>query len=1053
MDGSRPKGNEVRGIEESQVPQHFAKAPGPSKARREIERLTRISELHMAADNSVAALECLDRAAALAADIPNSPALVADLKARTSDCLRKRGDLGAALDQISDALTNLPVEGEPLLRGRILSREGAIRAGLGDYKSAREVCEQAYELLRASDEHVEIGMLELTLGTIHVRCGRMRDSQECFESALFTFRRIDHREGIARALNNLGLLLKNGPRWADARDYLKRALSVSEDAGNYARVASHCGNLGILYTKLCDWDQAEGHLTRGISIHKEVGNTFALAKALLARGHLHRRRGQREMAAARYAEARKLCQDHAYGREMVLCWEADGDLLIDGNRLDEAIESLERGLALAIHVAPDGDLVPELNRRLAAIALNKGDYRRARRLAARAIRGARRVNDIAEAGAALRVLGEALSRSGLGAPAKRALRRAVEVLGQTPERYEFALAQAALARHLAGSTEQSQASPPREKRHEAIELLQHAWGFFTSVELSERAAEVLTDLARVRVAFGDLDGALRDIARGHALAEQAGRGDLLDRLERIRESLEARSAEAALLTSPEVEIIRDWTRLSTEGGATHGWLQSMLNFVTDRLESDAGFLATPTEAGELEIIAGIGEGGRQGAGIAAVVAGHLNGGGVILGTDLAHDPRFAAHARGILADIRSFAVLALNLPEGRGLLYLDRRAADREPYGRADLRVLSILSGLLSLGLVQVRREQALELERSAAIQTNRKGPFTAYITADPNLLQTFGQLERVGGANASILTLGETGTGKGLLAECIHRASAHRLGPFVSINCAAIPESLLESELFGHVQGCFTGAYRDKRGLFEEATGGTLFLDEISRASLGVQAKLLHVLDTHEIRAVGATRGREVDVRIVCASNVDMQEAIRRGEFLEDLFYRLSDFTVQLPPLRERKGDIPLLLEHFFEKACAEMDRRPRGLVKEVKSLLLDHEWRGNIRELIQVVRRLVALAEDGELISADLLPREVRVAAQIEVGTVPGQPLPRAATGANGDGLRGHVLALEHQLISSALEAHGWNRSKVARELSISYPSLLAKIKLFGLKPPTRA
>jgi len=1036
-------------------PHITADRPAHGATLQEIDRLVRVSELHLAADNVVAALECLDRAEALGKETPAGPQVVAELKYRISDCLRRRGDLSGALERITESKTILADGGDPLLRGRILSREGAIHAGLGDYDTALVCCQEAYELLRQSDEHVEFGMLQLTLGTIHVRAGRVRESQECFESALFTFRRINHREGIARALNNLGLLLKNGPRWADGRDYLKRALAVSEDAGNYARIATHCANLGILFTKLCEWEPAEQHLARSVSIHKEVGNSFSLAKALLAHAMLHRRRGQRELAASCVAAARELCQEHGYGRELVLCWEAEGDLLMDGGRLREAAESLRHGLELAVHVAPGGDLVPELQRRLATVALRENKLGEACHLAARAIRGARAVRDNAEAGAATRVLGQALSLKGSDRAAEQALTKAVEMLGQTPERLEQALANMALARHLAknGVTRGFKGGPDRHKL--AVDLLQRAWGFFVSANLPDQAAEALTDLAEVRLIFSDLEGALRDIARAHAMAEKVGRADLLGRLEKTRAALESRSAETALLSVPEVTIIQEWTRLSGEGGGVSAWIQKMLTFVVDRLESSSAVLAAPTAARRMKIVGRMGVEADEARALLRIVMPHLAGTGITLGADPHNDPRFAKHVATEMAAICSFAALKIALPAGFAVLYLDRREPRERPYGRSDLRLLSVLSGLLGLGLIQVRRERALARQGAENRSVHAEGPFARYITADPGLLQTFRHLERVGDSTASILILGETGTGKGLLAECIHRASARRDGPLVSVNCAAIPETLLESELFGHVQGSFTGAYKDKRGLFEEAHGGTLFLDEISRTSRAVQAKLLHALDHHEIRPVGAVRGRDVDVRVICASNVDMQAAIRAGEFLEDLFYRLSDFALTLSPLRKRRGDIPLLLDHFFELACREMDRHPRGFNRDVKERLLDHHWRGNIRELIQVVRRLVALCEDGELATVDLLPAELRAAASAGlpaatahvVGSVDRIPDEEQASN-----LRGQVLTLERRLIREALDRHEWNRSAAARELGISYPSLLSKIRLFELNPPPK-
>lgn len=1035
-------GNRNRGSHTSPTPV----PPGSSKSElNEIERLLQIASLHLAADNAVAALECLERAEFVAEQPPTQ---TADIKIRKADCYIKRGDLAAALHEVTEALELLPEEGEPVLRGRALVREGSIRVGLGDYDSALEVCLAARDLLTSTAEHALMGRVGLLLGTVHMRMGDVRASQEQFESALFTYRRIDHRYGIASALNNLGILLKNGPRWPDARDYLMRAIAVSEEAGHYSLLASLNANLGILQTKLCEWDLAEKFLNRAVSIHKEVGNALPLARARLAIGHLHRRRGQPALAAAEYTEARRLCDEHSFGRETVLCFEADADLLLERGKLSAAAEALSRGLELAEGVAPDGDLIPEIERRQATIAIASGDARLGRRLALSAAKAARQVGDEGEAGASLRVLGEALALQGRHASAERVLRGAVNTLERTPERFELALAEAALARQMARSGGRAEGSSRKKIHRRAVDMLQRTWSFFVSIELPERAAEALGDLAEVRVLFGDFDGATRDLARGHALAAKASRSDLAERLEAIRTRLESRSAEAAVLTLPEVDIVRDWGRVFTEGGDVESRLRSMLRFALEKLDSSAALLAAPGSPEAQQIIARVGVGAAQAKSILQTITPHLDAKRITLAVHIDRDPRFADVAAATFRDVKAFAALPLSLPEGQGVVYFDRRDDRREAYGRPDLRVASVLSSLLGLGVIQLRREQDLQERRTAHEEATHKGSFADFITVDGRIRRMFAHLERVGDSTASILILGETGTGKGLLARCVHRSAKRRAGPFVTVNCAAIPETLLESELFGHKQGSFTGAHKDKRGLFDEAQGGTLFLDEISRTGLSIQAKLLHVLDTHEVRAVGANQGHEVDVRVICASNCDLREAIRQGTFLEDLYYRLSDFTVELPPLRTRAGDLVLLLDTFYAKACEEMGRRPRGFAEEVRERLMKHNWRGNVRELMQVVRRLVALCEDGEAISLDLLPADLS-------GDGSGRALasgqtPASGPSAEGGALREQVSRLERQLISEALAANGWNRSKAARHLGISYPNLLAKIKLFGLQPP---
>jgi len=247
------------------------------------------------------------------------------------------------------------------------------------------------------------------------------------------------------------------------------------------------------------------------------------------------------------------------------------------------------------------------------------------------------------------------------------------------------------------------------------------------------------------------------------------------------------------------------------------------------------------------------------------------------------------------------------------------------------------------------------------------------------------------------------------------------------------MPEQLLESELFGHVQGAFTGAVREKVGLFVEANGGTLFLDEVDKTTITLQGKLLHVLDNREVRPVGGNRPTKVDVRVVCATNVNLKTRIARGEFLEDLYYRLNDICFRVPPLRERPEDVPLLVEHYTRRFAGEMGKEIRGVEQDLIATLAGLRWRGNVRELEKVVKRMVVMANETDTLSLRLLPKEL-LRPEDE----------------NGDGpatLRSEVLKVERRLISQALERHNWNKLQAAKELSLSYPTLLQKIKLFRL------
>jgi transcriptional regulator with PAS, ATPase and Fis domain len=258
-----------------------------------------------------------------------------------------------------------------------------------------------------------------------------------------------------------------------------------------------------------------------------------------------------------------------------------------------------------------------------------------------------------------------------------------------------------------------------------------------------------------------------------------------------------------------------------------------------------------------------------------------------------------------------------------------------------------------------------------------------------------------------------------------------------VHVNCAALPEQLLESELFGHVRGAFTGAHADKIGLLHEANGGTVFLDEIGKTSLAMQGKLLQFLDTSTVRRVGSNDSIAVDVRVICASKTNLLEMCQEGKFLEDFYYRINDFPLTVPPLRDRREDIPLLAQHYIEKCAREMDKEIAGATEAFMARLFAYRWPGNVRELEKVIKRAVILANDGDALDV------AHLAPEIGPGT---SRHPDA-----GDGkltLRQRVARIEYDEIVSALRRHAGNKSHAAIQLGISYPSLLSKIKRYNIQ-----
>jgi transcriptional regulator with PAS, ATPase and Fis domain len=300
-------------------------------------------------------------------------------------------------------------------------------------------------------------------------------------------------------------------------------------------------------------------------------------------------------------------------------------------------------------------------------------------------------------------------------------------------------------------------------------------------------------------------------------------------------------------------------------------------------------------------------------------------------------------------------------------------------------------------------------------------------------MLRLFEQISRVAELDSTILLAGETGTGKELVAHAIHDRSPRAGRPFVAINCGALPETLLESELFGHLKGAFTGATTNKKGLFEEADTGTFFLDEISAAPLSIQVKLLRVIEERETRRIGDTRSTSIDVRLIAATNRDLQVEVAAGRFREDLFYRLNVVCLRLPSLRERREDIPILAQHFVQKYAKRFRRPTAAVAPGAMRLLTMHDWPGNVRELENVIERAVALGGREVLESEDLPP---------------GFAILMSAVGAEERAGRRTLDEAEREAILEAVKRCEGNLARAAKELRIGRTTLWRRLKRYGVQ-----
>ena len=518
----------------------------------------------------------------------------------------------------------------------------------------------------------------------------------------------------------------------------------------------------------------------------------------------------------------------------------------------------------------------------------------------------------------------------------------------------------------------------------------------------------------------------------------------------------------------EVSILEHGSQILGSGLEPEELFGQIMAMLRERLGITRAFMALRDEAiDRLRIVAAIGltedEKRRGQYELGEGITGQVVATGQLrVVADIAKEPNFldrtGSRASAVGAQQLSYCCLPIRIGDRVvGALSVTKPFVD-EPTLTADARLLAILTANIAQAIhvsELVKREKESWLAETNLLRENLRSryQFENIIGTSQAMMDVFATIGQVAASRATCLLLGETGTGKELIAKAIHYNSPRRDQPFIRVNCGALSETLLESELFGHVKGSFTGAIRDKMGRFEAADRGTLFLDEVGTLDMQLQVKLLRVLQEREFERVGDHRTIKVDVRVIAATNLDLQDEVRKGTFREDLYYRLNVVQVYLPPLRSRREDIPLLIDHFLDKYNKENDRNLRKLSRELMNTLLRYPWQGNVRELENAVERAVVLAT-GEEFAEELLPMQIRMFAQQGRDKVVTESLESLARKLSEQAIEEHgmrdgeiyslvINEVEKQLITRALERNNGVKTRSADFLGINRNTLNKKVK----------
>lgn len=878
----------------------------------------------------------------------------------------------------------------PML-GKIYSLTGQAQRNLGNHQEALQFSLQALYALRDSRENEEIGRVQLTIGSLFLRQGDFAQALSYFHDSLATYRRIDDRRGIAKAYNNLGVAYKNNCQWDNATSCLRQAMNLDEGS-NYGGFALRLLNLSLIQYRRGEWRGAIEGTDRALRMYRNIGDNLGIARCNLALARIARHRLQWDEAKSYAVEALELATKGESRREIAAAFEELGAWQFDRGSEKKAREFFEKSLAVAKEISERNDHVAEVHRRLAECAIAEGDPERGIEYAKHGLHVAIAIRDKVAVGTALRALSRAHREAG---DAKRAVRFA----GRSAKLMERIGVPFELGRSL---LELATAALLVTDYRSARSSLTRAEAIFRRFHTDTLSCRVLIEFARLKIHSDRLEDAVVCLQKAEGFLEEGRITIERAEVDHLLREIEHSYVEGALSRESNRFLIKATARRANG---------SSLREIAESLDADRVFVFEGV-AGEWMV--------RQTWKIENDDAARIL-------ERREWNWEDGRPARPIVSLSREGSISSLAVPinsEGTAGVYVERAIdSNRGHFDRRDLNFV-----------VALVREWDLKAHK---VQKTSSEHFGRIITQNPKMQEILETLEKLQGMHLTILLQGETGTGKGLFASEISKGNP---GPFVTINCADLSESVLESELFGHVKSAFTGATAGKKGLFETADGGTVFIDEIDKTSRKFQEKLLRVVDRQEFKPVGSVRVKRVDCRIVCASNRNLGEAVKGGEFLADLYYRLKVISLLIPPLRERPEDILLLADHFLRRFAEQFEKPGIRLSEASLSLLAKHNWPGNVRDLQNEMERAVALASPDERIDPEDLSEELHA----RVDETP------MSVDVGERTLAEMVGSLEKRVIDQVLRECVGNKSKTSRVLGLTRKGLRNKIQRYGIQEP---
>ena len=928
-------------------------------------------------------------------------------------------------------------DGDNVQQGFYLSLMADISFLDGEYADALDRALRAARLLAGSPHHRQYGRTLHVLAKAYWAVGDLRTAEGKARDALASYRRSGDASGQVSVLNELAHIAFMRSDFTRATELLDEAVVLSE--GQPAKAAMLSGNVGRVRTLLGEWNRAEQDIRAALDYYRSNGDETSAASALLSLGYLHLRKREFVFADGCFEKAREIIERLGLKRQRVFHRKYAGELALEKGDLHRAKALLTEAYSEAKKLGPESALVTQAGRRLAEVELALDNVDSALKYAHKTLDLAIQIGETAEVGQARRVVAAALAARGEFEEAIRYGREALEITRTVGDPLDIARTELVLAELMVQALSR--------ETDQIAALYDESIRLFRRLDIAFWIAEASYKAGLYACQQGKLSLGLKLLGRGEKIFAELSETARMRRVSQFLTSLADQAVALSISDENEFKLFGKLVNQADLDDVDCTQLENMLEALRKRTDARQVIIVPPDfDAANASACSKLPA--RQMRtfldGFCRLLGEEISTGKPTLLMDCRRDPYIAELFPDQPDVIASVLVVPFRMGEGVvGYIYLDQLSFDGRlnPFDQDALNFTVGFSDLIAFKSVELQRKKLLEDNRRLKAQLMENAAFPNIVTANHEMLQILDQLRQVIDSNISITLQGPTGCGKDLLARAIHYNSLRKDHRFISVNCAALPETLLESELFGYRRGAFTGADRDKPGLFEEADHGTFFLDEVADMPLSVQAKLLRVLEEKEIVRLGESTPRKVDVRIVSATNKELKVEMEERRFRQDLYYRLAGLTFRLPALADRREDIPLLIQHFLRDS-------DKQLSPSVLKALVAYDWPGNVRELDNEIKKLVLLTGSNEVIETDILsdkilsvpsPREARV------------DLSRSATDIvafDGDySLYDYLANYERHFIVKALKERNGVKKHAAAMLNIPESTLRLKIKEYNI------